>query len=129
MIKLRHEIGDTDKECQELTTRIKVRKILFFSRKGYLNPKVYHGQDIVMAFSPPVVGCWFKKACKRGAHGHPRNPPWLRPWSILRHGIFATCCRLFGLKRLAKGGLTGTPGPPLATPLVYFAFSITQLGD
>ena len=27
-----------------------------------------------MAFSPPVLGCLAKKACKRGVHGHPRNP-------------------------------------------------------
>ena len=27
-----------------------------------------------MAFSPPVLGCLVKKACKRGGHGHPRTP-------------------------------------------------------
>ena len=37
-------------------------------KKGLFN----YGQDIVMAFSPPVVGCLVKK---RGCHGHPRTPP------------------------------------------------------
>ena len=32
-------------------------------------------KNIVMAFSPPVVGCLLKKAYKRGGHGHPRTPP------------------------------------------------------
>ena len=41
------------------------------SKQGLFN----YGQDIVMAFSPPVVGCLVKKACKRGGHGHPRTPP------------------------------------------------------
>ena len=44
MVKLQHEIGDTDKECQELTSRIKVCKILFlffFLRNGSLNPEAY----------------------------------------------------------------------------------------
>ena len=36
--------------------------------------------QIVMSFSPPVVGCLLKKAHKRGGHRHPRTPPpWLRP--------------------------------------------------
>ena len=32
------------------------------------------GQDIVMAFSPPVVGCLVKKGTQRGGHEHPRTP-------------------------------------------------------
>ena len=31
--------------------------------------------QIVMSFSPPVVGCLLKKAHKRGGHRHPRTPP------------------------------------------------------
>ena len=34
---------------------------------------------IVIAFSPPVVGCLVKKGLQKGGHGHPRTPPWLRP--------------------------------------------------
>ena len=33
-----------------------------------------YGQDIVMAFSPPVVGCLVKKGLQKGGHGHPWNP-------------------------------------------------------
>ena len=40
-------------------------------KKGPFN----YGQDIVMAFSPPVVGCLVKKTlAKGGGHGHPRTP-------------------------------------------------------
>ena len=28
-------------------------------------------------------------------------------------------CRLFAQKKAYQGGVTGTPGPPLATPLKY----------
>ena len=24
---------------------------------------------------------WLKRGCKREGHGHPRTPPWLRPWN------------------------------------------------
>ena len=34
-----------------------------------------YGQDIIMAFSPPVVGCLAKKACKRGGSRAPQDPP------------------------------------------------------
>ena len=33
-----------------------------------------YGQDIVMAFSPHVVGCLVKKGLQKGGHGHPRTP-------------------------------------------------------
>ena len=46
-------------------------------RKGLFN----NSQDIVMAFSPPVVGCLVKKG-------------------------------------IQKGGVMGTLGPPLATPML-----------
>ena len=39
------------------------------SKQGLFNC----GQDIVMAFSPPVVSCLVKKACKRGGHGYSRT--------------------------------------------------------
>ena len=45
------------------------------SKQGLFN----YGQDIVMAFSPPVVGCLVKKGLQKWGHGHPRTPPWLRP--------------------------------------------------
>ena len=42
------------------------------SKQGLFN----YGQDIVMAFSPPVVGCLVKKGLQKGGggHGHPRGP-------------------------------------------------------
>ena len=43
-----------------------------------VNPKSFknYGQDIVMAFSPPVVGCLVKKGLQKGGgHGQPRTPP------------------------------------------------------
>ena len=40
-------------------------------KKGLFN----HGQDIVMAFSPPVVGCLVKTGLQKGGHGHPRISP------------------------------------------------------
>ena len=39
-------------------------------KKGLFN----YGQDVVMAFSPPVVGCLVKKGLQKGAHEHPRTP-------------------------------------------------------
>ena len=30
--------------------------------------------QVVMSFLTPAVGCWHKKVCKRGIHGHPRTP-------------------------------------------------------
>ena len=38
--------------------------------------------QIVMSFSPPVVGCLLKKAHKRGGHRHPRTPPLATPLNI-----------------------------------------------
>ena len=32
-----------------------------------------YGQDIVMAFSPPVAGCLVKNGLKRGGQGNPWN--------------------------------------------------------
>ena len=34
----------------------------------------HYGQDITMAFSPPVVGCLVKKGLQKGGQGHPRTP-------------------------------------------------------
>ena len=41
------------------------------SKQGLFN----YGQDIVMAFSPPVVGCLVKKGLQKWGHGHLRTPP------------------------------------------------------
>ena len=38
-----------------------------------------YGQDIVMAFSPSVVGCLVNNGFQKGGHRHPRTPPCLRP--------------------------------------------------
>ena len=32
-------------------------------------------RQIVMSFSPPVVGCLIKKGLQKGGHGHPRTRP------------------------------------------------------
>ena len=34
-----------------------------------------YGQDIVMAFSPPVVGCLVKKCLQKGRSRAPQDPP------------------------------------------------------
>ena len=42
------------------------------SKQGLFN----YGQDIVMAFSPPVVGCLVKRGLQKGGgHGQPGTPP------------------------------------------------------
>ena len=48
------------------------------SKWGY-SPDCHYGQDIVMAFSPPVVGCSVKKACKRGGSRAPQEHPLATP--------------------------------------------------
>ena len=48
-------------------------------KKGLFN----YGQDIVMTFSPPVVG-WLKKACKRGVTGT-TGPPMATPLLMIRY--------------------------------------------
>ena len=40
-------------------------------KKGVFN----YAQDIVMAFSPPVVCCLVKKGLQKGGHRHPWTPP------------------------------------------------------
>ena len=40
------------------------------SKQGLFN----YGQDIVMAFSPPVVGCLVKKGLQKGGSRAPRTP-------------------------------------------------------
>ena len=46
------------------------------SNKGLFN----YGQEIVMAFSPPVVGCLVKKGLQKGGLTGTPGPPWLCPW-------------------------------------------------
>ena len=40
------------------------------SNKGLFN----YGQEIVMAFSPPVVGCLVKKGLQKGGSQAPQDP-------------------------------------------------------
>ena len=35
-------------------------------------------------------------------------------------------CRLFAQKKAYQGGVTGTPGPPLATPLILYLIYIEK---
>ena len=39
------------------------------------SPDCHYGQDIVMAFSPPVVGCLVKKGLQKGGSRAPQDPP------------------------------------------------------
>ena len=56
------------KGVDDLINTLIKKKVL---KKGLFN----HGQDIVIAFSPPVVvGCLVKKGLQKGGHGHPRTP-------------------------------------------------------
>ena len=41
------------------------------SKQGLFN----YGQDIFMAFSPPIVDVWLKKGLQKGGHGHPKTLP------------------------------------------------------
>ena len=38
-------------------------------------------------------------------------------------------CRLFAQKKAYQGGVTSTPGPPLATPLSHVSYVENWLGD
>jgi len=51
------------------------------SKWGY-SPDCHYGQDIVMVFSPPVVGCLLKKGLQKGGSRTPQDPPWLRPCGV-----------------------------------------------
>ena len=44
-------------------------------KKGLFN----YGQDIVMAFSPPVVGCLVKKGLQKRGSRVPQEPPLATP--------------------------------------------------
>ena len=58
--------------------------------KKVLKNKLFnYGQDIVMAFSPPVVGCLVKKGLQKGGHGHPRIPP---GYALARPYVFTFIC-------------------------------------
>ena len=48
------------------------------SKWGY-SPYCHYGQGIVMASSPPVVGCLVKKGLQKGWSRAPQDLPWLRP--------------------------------------------------
>ena len=58
-------------------TRLSCRppRSVFDLKKSLKKGPFNYGQDIVMAFSPPVVGCLVKKDLQKGGgHGHPRTP-------------------------------------------------------
>ena len=58
--------------CQsEGTHQIVMSIIKTVSKKGLFN----YGQDIVMAFSPPVVGCLVKKGLQKWGSRAPEDPP------------------------------------------------------
>ena len=43
-------------------------------KKKFKEELFKYGQDIGMAFSPPVVGCLAKNGFQKGGHRHPRTP-------------------------------------------------------
>ena len=43
------------------------------------SPDCHYGQDIIMAFSPPVVGCLVKKRLQKGGSREPQDPPLVTP--------------------------------------------------
>ena len=62
------------KGIDDLINTLIPKKVL---KKGLFN----YGQDIVMAFSPPVVGCLVSKGLQKvGGSRAPQDPPWLRLW-------------------------------------------------
>ena len=57
--------------------------------------------QIVMSFSPPVVGCLLKKSSQKGGgHRHPRTPPGYAP-------VITCTFRAHDFK--TKNRLSGTP--------------------
>ena len=63
------------------------------SKWGY-SPDCHYGQGIVMAFSPPVVGCLVKKGLQKGGSRAPQDSPWLRPCLICSN-ILLICSNSF----------------------------------
>ena len=57
----------SDKGVDDFINTLIKKKVL---KKGLLN----YGQYIVMAFSPPLVGCLVKKNLQKGGHGQHRTP-------------------------------------------------------
>ena len=47
------------------------------------SPDCHYEQDIVMAFSPPVVGCLVKKGLQKGGTRAPEDPPLATPLNKL----------------------------------------------
>ena len=44
-------------------------------QKKVLKQGLFYGQDLVMAFSPAVVGCLVKKGLQKGGPRAPQDPP------------------------------------------------------
>ena len=49
--------------------------VMSIQKKVLKKALFYYGQDIVMAFSPPVVGCLVKKSLAKGGSRAPQDPP------------------------------------------------------
>ena len=72
-----------------------------------------YGHDIVMAFSPPVVGRLVKKGLQKGASRAPQDPPWLRPW-----------CRLTEFDGTVSDKIAGSTNCHLETHFFLFVHSL-----
>ena len=64
----------SDRSCRGLASIFQGGGGHTVSKWGY-SPDCHYGQDIVMAFSPPVVGCLVKKGLQKGGSRAPQDPP------------------------------------------------------
>ena len=95
-----------DLHTTETTGNKRTRGVARIFQRGVTVCQNEGTHQIVMSFSPPVVGCLLKKAHKRGGHRHPRTPPGYAPansyLSVTKQIIFAlfkdTSCLITNLK-------------------------------
>ena len=52
-----------------------ISSILWLKKKVLKKGLFNYGQDIIMAFLPPVVGCLVKKGLQKGGSWAPQDPP------------------------------------------------------
>ena len=65
----------TSGKCVDDLINILIQTKLKKKEKGLFN----YGQDIVIAFSPPVVGCLVKKGLQKGVSRAPQDPSLATP--------------------------------------------------
>ena len=55
--------------------RVLTRLVMSIKKKSLRKGLFNYGQDIVMAFSPPAVGCLVKKGLQKGGSRPPQDRP------------------------------------------------------